>query len=130
MIVIDASLALDLALVRPQAPALLHALEGASDELSAPELIDLEFLQALRRQLRLGRLDRKRADQAIELYESLPIQRFPHGILRRRIWSLRDTLTAYDAAYFALAEMLDAPLWTRDAKFADAPWHQARVHVI
>ena len=99
-------------------------------ELSAPDLIDLEFLQALRRRLRLKQLDRARAEGALDLYESLPIQRFPHGILRRRIWALRDNLTAYDAAYFALAEMLDAPLWTRDAKMSTAPGHRVKVKVL
>lgn len=37
-----------------------------------------------------------------------------------RIWQFRHNVTAYDAAYLALAEALDAPLLTRDRALASA----------
>jgi predicted nucleic acid-binding protein len=130
VIVLDASLALDLALVTPESAALAARVRPRSRELAAPELIDLEILQALRRQLHLKRLDRTRAREALDIFESFTIERFSHRTLSPRIWALRDSLTAYDAAYFALAEMLDAPLWTRDEKLRSAPGGRTRVEVV
>lgn len=130
MIVIDASLALDIALPTPDGGRLLERLRSADGSLGAPEVIDLEVLQVLRRHLRLERIDGARAEAALEIFESLPIDRFSHRLTAARIWALRDNLTAYDAAYFALAELLQAPLWTRDAKFLTVPSHAACVEVL
>lgn len=130
MIVIDASLALDLALVTTDAAALSARLRDEGGDLAAPELIDLEVMQVLRRQLHLKRIDRHRAEEALETYATLPLERFGHRTLAARVWALRENLTAYDAAYFALAELLDAPLWTRDRKFAEAPGARARVKIL
>ncbi|HEY1246363.1 MAG TPA: type II toxin-antitoxin system VapC family toxin, partial [Hyphomicrobiaceae bacterium] len=60
----------------------------------------------------------------------LPLQRYPHDWLLPRVWELRHILTAYNAVYVALAEALDAPLVTRDARLAAAPGHQARIEVM
>jgi predicted nucleic acid-binding protein len=60
----------------------------------------------------------------------LVLQRYPHYWLLPRVWELRHNLTAYDAVYVALAEALDAPLVTRDARLAAAPGHQARIEVM
>jgi predicted nucleic acid-binding protein len=46
-----------------------------------------------------------------------------------RVWELRANLTAYDAAYVALAEALGAPLLTRDRRLARAAGHGARVEL-
>jgi len=43
---------------------------------------------------------------------------------------LRDNLTAYDAAYVALAEALDAPLVTRDRRWAASPGHYAEIILV
>ena len=59
-----------------------------------------------------------------------PLHRYGHEFMLPRIWELRDNLTAYDAAYVALAEALDAPLLTRDARLAAAPGHRARIEVV
>ncbi|XBQ15478.1 MAG: type II toxin-antitoxin system VapC family toxin [Oceanicaulis sp.] len=74
--------------------------------------------------------DRQRVERGFQTLDDLRIERFSHAPLRERIWQLRDNLTAYDAAYFALAEALDVPLWTRDAKLADAPGASVRVEII
>lgn len=129
MIVVDASLALDLALVTPESEALLGRIRAAG-ALAAPEVIDLEILQALRRQVRLKTIGPARANAALDLFGSLPIERYSHQPLAPRIWALRENLTAYDAAYFALSELLQAPLWTRDAKYLSAQLHSAKIVVV
>ena len=63
-------------------------------------------------------------------YSGLRIERYPHQHLLSRIWELRDNLTAYDAAYLALAETLEVPLLTRDRRMANAPGVRGTVEVI
>jgi predicted nucleic acid-binding protein len=65
-------------------------------------------------------IEQIRAEKALLIFENAPIERFSHRPLQARVWALRRNLTAYDAAYFALAELLSAPLWTRDAKYLSA----------
>jgi predicted nucleic acid-binding protein len=84
------------------------------EQLAAPELIDLEVVSTLRRAARAGRLDDRRSGQVLTDLAALPLRRVPHLPLLSRIWELRDNLTAYDAAYVALAEALDALLLTAD----------------
>lgn len=130
MIVIDASLAFEISIATKDGAALSARLTTEAGLLVAPDVIELEFLQTLRRFLRQGQIDRERAANAIGNFADMAIERFPHAPLRARIWELRDNLTAYDGAYFALAELLDTPLWTRDEKFRSVPGHAARVEIL
>lgn len=57
------------------------------------------------------------------------LARYSHAPFVERIWELRDNLSAYDAAYIALSEALDAPIVTTDGPLARAPGHNARVEV-
>ena len=99
-------------------------------ELVAPELIDLETLSVIRRQLHAGRLDARRAELArVDLVE-LPLRRAPHAPLLARCWELRDNLTVYDAAYVALAELLEVVLVTADARLANAPGLRCELDVL
>ncbi|HEV8380182.1 MAG TPA: type II toxin-antitoxin system VapC family toxin [Gemmatimonadales bacterium] len=61
---------------------------------------------------------------------ALALVRFPHTLVLGRIWELRDHLTAYDAAYVALAEELRAPLLTLDARLASAGGHRATIELV
>jgi predicted nucleic acid-binding protein len=119
VLVVDASVVVDLiGRFRPQP---IEALLWAEDSvLAAPELLDVEVLQALRRLEQDGAIPSSRAD-VVELLQALRIRRYRHHSLREAIWSLRKNMTAYDAAYVALARLLDATLVTRDAKLARAP---------
>jgi len=101
---------------------------GAS--LHAPHLLDLEVLHVLRRFERRGILRPSRAAEAVEDLLDLPLTRYPHAALADRVWELRGALTAYDAAYVALAEALHAPLLTRDAALASAAPRLARVELV
>lgn len=127
VLVVDASVVVDLVgRFRPQP---IEALLWAEDNvLAAPELLDVEVLQALRRLEQDGAIPPSRTD-VVELLQALRIRRYRHHSLRDGIWSLRKKLTAYDAAYVILARLLDATLVTRDAKLARAPGLDVRVVV-
>lgn len=123
MIVVDASLLTDFLLGRPQAlSALEEELAGREHEpLHAPELIELETLNALRRLARAGAISDHRADEAVTDLTAVRLIRYPHAPLSAPVWQLRPNLTAYDAAYLALAEALDdAVLVTCDSGLATA----------
>ena len=100
------------------------------EQFCAPHLIDIEVAHVLRRYERAGEIESRRAQSALADLADLPMVRYPHAPLLQRIWQLRANLTGYDAAYVALAEILDVPLLTCDAKLASAPGHRARVEVI
>lgn len=84
----------------------------------APSLVDLEVLPVLRRQLRHGGLDNRRADLAVVDLRTLALTRYPHDELVSRVWALRDALTPYDGAYVASAEVLECVLVTADKQLA------------
>jgi predicted nucleic acid-binding protein len=102
----------------------------AREELHAPALVDFEFVSALRGLTLAGRLSAARAQDALTDFEDLPLHRWEAGdALRRRAYALRDSLSAYDAAYVALAEALECELVTRDARLARSGGHAARITV-
>jgi predicted nucleic acid-binding protein len=120
VIVVDASTLIELLLRSPHEPALTRRLLAPGATLHAPHLIDAEIAQVLRRFAVRGELDAERGREALEDLADLGLRRYPHRRLLPRIWELRHNLTAYDAAYVALAEALGAPLVTRDRRLAAA----------
>ena len=129
MIVLDTSAAVDWLLQTPDGQRIEQRIYAHQDTLHSVHLIDVEFLQVLRRLVREGTLSQKRAGEAIEDMAALRITRHAPVMLVPRIWRLRQNLSAYDAAYVALAERLQAPLITRDRRIASAPGHTAVVEV-
>jgi predicted nucleic acid-binding protein len=129
VIVIDASALLEVLLNRPAVERLARRLHDPLETLHAPHLIDLEVAQALRRYQAAGEMSPQRAREALQALMQMPLERHPHWPLLDRIWELRHNLTAYDAAYIALAEALDAPLLTCDRALASAPGHRAVVEL-
>ena len=130
MIVLDASAAVDWLVQTAAASHIESLIFSRNQSLHAPELLDLEVVQVLRRLVREGRLSASRAEQAIQDLLDMRITRYPHLVLLPRIWQLRHNLSAYDAAYIVLAEKLGATLLTRDARLASTPGHAATVKVV
>ena len=130
LIVIDASALLEVLLRTPAASAVERRLFAPDQTLHAPHLLDIEVAQVIRRYAANGDIDGDRGRAALADLADLPVRRYPHDVLLSRIWDLRNNLTAYDAAYVALAEALDAVLLTRDQRIATAAGHHARVELV
>ena len=130
MIVVDASAVVEVLLQLGAAERVMERLFDAGDSLHAPELLDIEVAQVLRRYARAGDISSARGAEAVRDLAELPLTRHEHGPLLDRVWQLRNNLTAYDATYVALAEGLDAVLVTRDAALARVPGARLRVEVL
>jgi predicted nucleic acid-binding protein len=129
VIVVDASALLETLLRTSAAKAVEDRLFAPRQTLHAPHLIDVEVAQVIRRYAANGEIDGERGRAALADLADLPLRRYPHDFLLPRILELRNNLTAYDAAYVALAEALDAPLLTRDWRLATAAGHRARIEL-
>jgi predicted nucleic acid-binding protein len=128
VLVVDTSAVLDVLTATKPARGLANRLELDAD-LHAPHLIDVEMLHALRRLTISGQLSEERAADARTDFADLALTRYPHRPVGDRIWALRHNLTAYDAAYVALAETLDVPLVTCDVRLAGASSHTAEIEL-
>ncbi len=130
MIVLDASAVVEWLLDLPLAPEVTARLARDDQTLHAPHLLSVEVAQVVRRYVAAGDMSAERGAQALTDLADLDVFHHPHEPLLPTIWRLRSNLTAYDAAYVALALALDAPLVTLDARIAAAPVHVATVDVI
>jgi predicted nucleic acid-binding protein len=139
VIVLDASVAIDTLLQVEPVASLVRRWwidadpvgEGSlPTPLAAPHLLDAEVGHVLRRHARRGDIEASAARQLLDDLIDLPLVRFDHAPLLERAWELRGNVTFYDALYLALAEALDAPLWTRDAALAGVPGCAAEVVVL
>ena len=130
MIVVDASALLEVLLRTPAARAVEERLFDRRQTLHAPHLLDIEVAQVIRRYAARGEIDDERGRAALADLADFPVHRYPHDVLLARIWDLRHNLTAYDAAYVALAAALDAPLLTRDRHLAAAAGQRAHVELV
>ena len=129
MIVVDASAMIEVLLVTPAAVAIEERIFDPAESLHAPHLLDLEVAQVLRRYCASGDMDADRAREALLDLDALGVIRYPHDLFLPRVWELRHNVTAYDAAYVALAEELAAPLLTRDRRLSSAPGHDAVIEL-
>jgi predicted nucleic acid-binding protein len=130
VIVLDASVMVDL--LTGEAPDTAHIRARLAGELEfhVPHLVDAEVTNGLQGLVLRDRLTAARARRAIRRFAVLPLTRWPQTPLLSRVFALRDQLTAYDATYVALAEGLGATLLTRDARMAKAGGHRARIEVV
>jgi predicted nucleic acid-binding protein len=129
VIVLDASAAVDWLLQTSAGQQIEKRIYGRGESLHAPHLLDLEVAQVLRRLAREAVISARRAEEAIQDLADLRVTRYPHFVFLSRIWQLRNNLSAYDAAYVALAENLGATLVTRDARLASTSGRAVAVEV-
>ena len=129
VLVVDASCLVEVVTGTPLSEAIRERL-ALDTEQAAPHVIDVEVFGAIRREHRLGRLDRTAAQQAVEDLEAWPGERFGHRLLLERAWELRDNVRGWDAMYVALAEALDAALLTTDVRLAAAKGPACTIDVL
>ena len=96
----------------------------------APAHVDVEVVCALRRLSRASSALDASMPAALAHLSGFPLRRMPLAPLLKRIWELRDNVTAYDAAYVALAEKLDAPLLTLDRRLANASGTRCSIELL
>ena len=130
MIILDASVVVDLLIKPPPEIAHLGARLAHERTGHVPHLLDAEVTHALRRLLLGGRLAPLAARRALRDLARMRLQRWPHRPLLGRALVLRDQLSAYDAIYVAMAEATGATLLTRDARLARSGGHRARVELV
>jgi predicted nucleic acid-binding protein len=130
VIVVDASALLEVLLQTDTGTRVEARLFRDRGELHAPHLIDVEIVQSLRRLVRSAEISSSRAAEAVTDLLDFDLHRHGHLDLLARAWSLRDSLTAYDAAYVALAEALNAPLITCDGPLGRSSGHRADIEVV
>jgi predicted nucleic acid-binding protein len=126
VIVADASAIAELLLARPAAAGIREAL-SRHPELHVPEHFHVELLSVLRRYSIRGELNQRRATEALAALADIRAVRYPVIELAEAIWDLRAALTAYDAAYLALARRLDVELITLDKGLAKAAARDGRL---
>jgi predicted nucleic acid-binding protein len=129
VIVADASAILEVLLNAAASAAVRSHLFAFGQTIHIPHLTDVEVVHVLRRYARMNSLSAMRAQMALHDYLDMPMVRYPHDVLLRRMWQLRQNASAYDAAYLALAEALDAPFVTCDRALSSIPGHRAKVVV-
>lgn len=129
MIVVDASV-LAVALGDDGADGLRARGRLTAETLASPELIDPEVVSVWRRHVAAYLMTARRAREAVSDLEDLPLRRCSHRPLLSRMWALRHVVTPYEAAYVALAEVLELTLVTADTRLARAPGVRCEIEVL
>ena len=121
MIIVDSSAVVEWLLRLPLADPVADRIMSAGS-VHAPALLDVEVAHVVRRYCAAGEISEQAGERALSALADFDAVRYTHELLLPLIWRLRHNLTAYDAAFVALAAVLDAPLITLDARIAQAPW--------
>jgi predicted nucleic acid-binding protein len=130
MKVLDASVLVEFLTGGEHAESSRRQIMSSPGWLWAPYLVDAEVGHALRSEVRAGEISARAARAALGDLMELRLQRVSHHLLAERAWELRENVTFYDALYVALAEALEAPLVTLDARLAKAPGLRAEIEVV
>ncbi len=125
MIVVDASAAVALLTDKGEIGQFVET-TTTGNELAFPSLMRYEVASALRAMCIRGALVDSNAKRALRQITEFSGVVFEFEDLADRVWQLRHNLTAYDAAYVALAELIDVPLLTLDRRLAAAPGVRCR----
>ena len=114
MIVLDASVVVELLINGALADSIRDELAGRDESFLVPHLLDVEVTSAIRRLVAGQRINPHRCEKILAGLAALPAERYSHTPLLGRIWELRHNFTAYDATYIALAEATHSVLYTCD----------------
>ena len=116
-LVIDASAAVDALLEdNPKGEAVAHRIRDCV--LIAPTMFAFEVTNVIRRRLSARILSPEAAQLAWIGLNELDVELWQWATIANRVWRLRGSLSAYDASYIALAEVMNCPLVTTDARLA------------
>lgn len=126
ILVVDASAVVDL-LIEPGERGEWIAKQVLGKHLFAPDLLHYECANILRREERKGTIDETSAALAYRDLLDLGVHLEPYSVLANRVWELRGSITAYDAAYVAVAEWRNAPLLTADGRLTRSNGGRCRV---
>lgn len=135
VVVVDASAILEMLFATPAGLRVATKLNTSGSDsvgacvIAAPQLLLIECLQVLRRSVLRGDIGEALATQLANDLFALDLAFYDHELVAQRVWELRGNLTAYDASYVALSELLNAPLLTNDAKLAAAPGNRATIEM-
>jgi predicted nucleic acid-binding protein len=129
VIVVDASCLYEVVIDTERAESIRTRLAADPDH-AAPHVVDIEVFSLIRRDNLTGQLDDTLAGLAVEDLRSWPGERYGHRALLERAWELRHTVRGWDAAYVALAEALDATLFTLDQRLANAVGPRCPIEVL
>ena len=129
MIVLDASAAVHLLLDTTAGGEVATRL-GSCPSVHVPAHFDVEVFSALRRLVVREVLSVHEAALAVDELAQLTLDRWPALPLLQRALQLRDSVSAGDAIYVALAEGLDVPLLTADGRSARSHGHRAQIEVV
>lgn len=121
MIVVDASAAVELLLRTKKGVRVADRIANDGGPVFAPHLIDPEVMQAFRDLVRRKQIELPHAEEALAVFAKMPLHRVPHAVLWTRMWALRENVSAYDATYVVVAELLGATLITCDGRLSRAP---------
>ncbi len=130
MIVLDASATVEMLLATERGERVFDRVADPAESIHVPHLLAVEVAQVLRRLVAAGDMTALRAAAALADLADLDAERYAHEPFLARMHALRANLTAYDAAYVVLAEVLDAPLVTFDRRLAAAPGHRATIDLL
>ena len=129
MIVVDASVVFDYLMHTEDRAEIERRFQIEDFDLHAPGHFPVELLSGFHKRALLPNAVHNDEDVVRDIL-IFPVEIHSYQYLVSRIWELRHNITPYDAAYVALAEVLDAPLLTRDRKLARSTGHDARIEVI
>jgi predicted nucleic acid-binding protein len=130
MKVLDASVLVEFLTGGEHAESSERHLMSSPGWLWAPFLVDAEVGHALRGEVRAGQISARAARAALGDLLEMRLQRVSHHLLAERAWELRENVSFYDGLYVALAEALEAPLLTLDARLAKAPGLRAEIELV
>jgi predicted nucleic acid-binding protein len=130
VLVLDASVLAEYIVGSERGQAVARRLARITGLPHLPDLAIAETVSVVRSWVARGELDESAARVALVALRDFPGTRYPSELLIPRIWELRHNLTSYDAHYVALAELLDLPLYTADARIGRATGHTAHVEIL